>query len=269
MHSFEARTAASHYTAGIHPALTSFADEVCGTVARLIAYLCTLALIAMLGIHFWDQLPDTGLELEPSVRAGWSTPSRSVPAFAVSQFDLAYKTDTYKILRHPEGGRKDVLRWTGPDGKPAAELEIYRPGGELSEAMPALAEIAGRIDPDGVGQIEAAGIIDSKFGAVTLLRLSGDTDGNHSCLGFLKRLDQPNLRLSGWSCQGDTLPARRTAIACTLNRLMLLTAGNDPKLAELFAHAELRRSDCAVASAPALSADWVTASDNPRLRGAF
>src|SRR5439155_19897766 len=115
----------------------------------------------------------------------------------------------------------------------------------------------------------AAGIIDSKFGAVTLLRLSGDTDGNHSCLGFLKRLDQPNLRLSGWSCQGDTLPARRTAIACTLNRLMLLTAGNDPKLAELFAHAELRASDCAVASAPALSADWVTASDNPRLRGAF
>ena len=33
MHSFEARTAASSYTAGIHPALTSFADEVCGTAA--------------------------------------------------------------------------------------------------------------------------------------------------------------------------------------------------------------------------------------------
>ena len=65
------------------------------------------------------------------------------------------------------------------------------------------------------------------------------------------------------------MPARRTAIGCMLNRLMLLTAGNDPKLAELFARAELRRSDCAVASAPALSADWVTASDNPRLRGAF
>ena len=162
-----------------------------------------------------------------------------------------------------------MLRWTGPDGRPAAELEIYRPGGELSQAMPAMAEIAGRIDPTGVGEVEAAGIIDSKFGAVTLLRLIGDTDGNRSCLGFLKRLDRPSLQISGWSCQGDTMPARRTAIACTLNRLMLLAAGNDPKLAELFAHAELRRSDCAVASAPALSADWVTASDNPRLRGAF
>jgi hypothetical protein len=269
MHAFEARTATSHYSARIHPALSSFADEVCGTLARLIAYVCTLALIAMLGVSLWDQMPAADLELEPSIKAGWSTPNRSVPAFAVSQFDLSYRTDTYQILRHPEGGRKDVLRWTGPDGKPAAELEIYRPGGELTDAMPAMAEIAGRIDPDGFGRMEAAGIIDSKFGTVTLLRLIGDADGNRSCLGFLKRLNQPNLRLSGWSCQGDSLPARRTAIACTLNRLTLLTAGNDPKLAELFAHAELRRSDCAVASAPSLSADWVTASDNPRLRGAF
>src|SRR4051794_13061356 len=268
MHSFEAAAANSHYTARIHPALiASFADDICGTLARLIAYLCTLALIAILGIYLWDQLP--GAEPELATKNEWSLATRSAPAFAVSQFDLSYRTDTYQILRHPEGGRKDVLRWTGPDGKLAAELEIYRPGGELSEAMPAMAEIAGRIDPDGVGQIEAAGIIDSKFGAVTLLRLTGDTGGNHSCLGFLKRLDQPNLRISGWSCQGATMPARRTAIACTLNRLMLLTAGNDPKLAELFAHAELRRSDCAVASAPALTADWVTASDNPRLRGAF
>jgi hypothetical protein len=54
-----------------------------------------------------------------------------------------------------------------------------------------------------------------------------------------------------------------------LNRLILLTAGNDPKLAELFAHAELRRSDCSPAAVPALSADWVTGAENPRLRGAF
>jgi hypothetical protein len=256
MHSFEARTAASHYTTRIHPALTSFADEVCGTLARLIAYLCTLALIAMSGIYLWDQIPQADLELEPSSRAGWAEASRSVPAFAVSQFDLAYKTDTYRILRHPEGGRKDVLRWLGQDGQPAAELEIYRPGGELIDAAPAPAKF------------EAAGIIDSKFGTVTL-RLMEDAPGNRTCLSFLKRIDQPHLRISGWSCQGDTLPARRTAIACTLNRLALLMAGNDAKLAELFAHAELRRSDCAAASATGLSADWVTSADNPRLRGAL
>ena len=51
MHSFSADPANSHFTTGIHPALTSFADEVCGTLARLIAYVVTLALLAIVGIH--------------------------------------------------------------------------------------------------------------------------------------------------------------------------------------------------------------------------
>ena len=71
-----------------------------------------------------------------------------------------------------------------------------------------------------------------------------------SCLGFIKHFDEPDLRISGWSCQGDDLPARRAAIGCMLNRLILLTAGNEPKLAELFARAELKRGNCAGAAMP-------------------
>ena len=122
------------------------------------------------------------------------------------------------------------------------------------------------MEPESRRELEAAGVIDSKFGHVTLLRLAGGADGARSCLGFVKRLDEPNLRISGWSCQGETLPARRAAISCMLNRLVLLTAGNDPKLAELFARAELKRGNCAAATS-AVSADWVTAAQNPLLRG--
>jgi hypothetical protein len=82
----------------------------------------------------------------------------------------------------------------------------------------------------------------------------------------MKRLTEPDLRISGWSCQGDTLPARRAAVGCILSRLILLTAGNDPKLAELFARAELKRASCAPSAAPATSGDWVTDAGNPRLR---
>jgi hypothetical protein len=117
--------------------------------------------------------------------------------------------------------------------------------------------------------LEAAGIIDSKFGAVTLFRRVGGAEAARSCLRFFKHIDEPKFRLSGWSCLGEDLPARRTAIGCVLNRLILLTAGNDTKLTELFAHAEVRRSDCAILGAPALSADWVMGSDNPHLRGAL
>src|ERR1019366_9944906 len=85
----------------------------------------------------WPCLPSSASgAVEPSTKAGWSVAMRSYPAFAVSQFDLPEKTETYQILRHPEGGRKDVLRWTGKGEKPVAELEIYRPGGEFSQSEP-------------------------------------------------------------------------------------------------------------------------------------
>ena len=251
----------------IHPALTSFGDECIGMVARLIAYVGTLVLFGILGIHLWNQMPET-YSPDLAAKAGWSLALRSYPAFAVSQFNLPEKTETYEIFRHPEGGRKDVIRWSAQGDRPVAELEIYRPGGEIAQSGPAFADIAARMDPEGAGDLEAAGIVDSKFGPVTLLRRPGDA-GARSCLGFIKRLDQPSLRISGWSCQGDGLPARRAAVGCMLSRLILLTAGNDPKLAELFARAELRRASC-VASAPSAGqADWVTAAENPLLRGAL
>jgi len=265
MRSFSATRAYPSYPTQIHPVLTSFADEICGMVARLIAYVGTLALLAILGIHFWNQLP-VGEAAEPAAKAGWSAALRSHPAFAVSQFHLPEKTETDEILRHPEGGRQAIIRWAAQSDRSVAELEIYRPGGEFGQSEP-VAEIAKRMDPNSGRELEAAGVIDSKFGNVTLLRRAGEADGAHSCLGFIKRLDEPNLQISGWSCQGDALPARRAAIGCILSRLILLTARNEPKLAELFARAELKRGSCAASAMTAASADWVTGSENPLLRG--
>ena len=262
MRSFWAVRGNPDFPTRIHPVLSSFADECCGMLARLMSYVGTLALLAIAGIHLWDQLP-VAEAAEPAAQADWSVASRAYPAFGVSQSDLPEKTKTYEIFRHPEGGRKDVFRWAAQDEKPIAELEIYRAGGEFSESGPATAEIAARMDPKGGRELEAAGIVDSKFGIVTLLRHPGTMDAR-SCLGFIKRLDESHLQISGSSCQGDALPARRAAISCTLSRLILLTTGNEPKLAELFARAELKRGTCA---ASVTSADWVSAAENPLLRG--
>jgi hypothetical protein len=265
MRSFSASRPNPDYPARIYSALKGFADECCGTLARLFLYVGALALFGIAGIHLWDQLPVVEAA-EPIAKAGWSAAARPIPAFAVSQFDFPGKTEAYEILRHPEGGRKDIFRWAAPGEKPVAEFEIYRFGGESTQSGPDVADIAARMNPADAGELEAAGVIDSKFGPVTLLRRAGKADNAPTCLGFVRRLDEPGLRISGWSCQGDTLPARRAAVGCILSRLILLTSGNEPKLAELFAHAELKRGSCAPATTSAPSVDWVTDAENPRLR---
>jgi hypothetical protein len=268
MRSIWASRSTPPYPTRIHPALNSFADECRGMVVHLAAYLGVLASLVIINAHPWRELPDSA-GFESAAKAGWSLATRSYPAFAVSQFDLYGKTETYEIFRHPEGGRKDVLRWATQGEKPVAELEIYRPGAESSGSGTGIAEIAARLDFGGRRELEAAGVIESKFGPVTLLRLAGDITDAASCLGFIQHFDEPNVRISGWTCQGDDMPARRAAVGCMLNRLILLTAGNEPKLAELFARVELRRGSCAAAAMPSTAADWVTAAQNPKLRGSL
>ena len=254
---------------------TSFADECCATLARLIAYVGALALFAIVGLNLWDQLQLDTAAAGPAGPPGFALARRSRPAFAVSLLGPLEKSESYDIFRHPAGGRKDTFHWGPPEEKPVAELEIYRPGGEFDPLGPETADLAARMaqenrqeNPQRSRQgLEPAGIIDSKFGALALLRLPGRRDAARSCLGFIKRFGDPALQISGWSCQGTTLSARRAAIGCMLDRLTLLVSGNEPKLAELFARSELRRIGCGAAIS--VSADWVTGAENPRLRGGF
>ena len=255
----------------IHPVLSSAADEVCGTLARLIAYVLALAFVGMIGLSVWEQLPH--LEASEPARADWIVAGRSHPAFAVGRLDSDGKSATYEILRHPQGGRKDRFRWTGPADRPVAELQVYQLGAEADAAGDPRAELAARLPSAGPSDLEPAGVIDTKFGILALFRpvaaRPGLRDGAASCLAFLKRFDDPALQMSGWSCQGASLPVRSAAISCLLNRLTLLASGHDPKLAELFARAELRRGNCANSPLSAESADWVTRHEGPRLRGAL
>ena len=251
---------------GIQPSQTSFADEICATVARIFLYVGTLALFGILCVHVWNKYHDKRLA-EPAARLGWSVADRSRPAFSVSQTDQRDRSETYVTLRHPEGGQRDILRWQDVGGRPIAELEIYRPGSERDGLSPG-ADLVGRMPNAGATELEAAGIVESKFGTVALFGRPDARDGAGACLGFVKRIDDPGLQISGlqisgWSCRGDNAPARRAAIGCMLDRLILLSAGNEPKLADFFARAELKRGNCAATG----GADWVTGVENPKLRG--
>jgi len=247
----------------IHPFLTSIHDEICGTVAGLFAYAGTLALLGILAPYGWRQLPLADL-LQGAAEPGWTVTSRLLPAFAVG-FDQD-RSRTYTILKHPDGGRKDIFRWRGQAEAPAIELELYRIGGEADALAEATGDLAERMPSDGASRLETAGTIDSKFGPVALFHHAGARDGFGACLGFIKRIDDPALQMSGWSCQGEGLPTRRAMIGCMLNRLTLLGSADDPKLAELFARTELKRAAC-TGSPQTGRADWMSGVEDPRLRG--
>ena len=162
-------------------------------------------------------------------------------------------------------GRVEIVDF-GRDQIPAVFVGAGQGGvHEFDVARPATADLAVHMGLGEATPLEQAGLIDTKFGPVALFRPTGTAEAARACLGYLKRSEEPALQISGFSCQGDTLPARRAAIACTLNRLTLLTSGNEPKLAELFAHAELKRRSCA----PQGSSDWLLGAANAQLRGAL
>jgi hypothetical protein len=268
MHPVSAHSAPQPRTAGFLLALESFADEVCGTLARLFAYVGALALIGILVLAAWHEFG--GLDDAELRGSGWAIADGAVPAYALRLTDQPDKSATYTVLRHPGGGRKDVIRWGEAPERPAlAELEVYRFGAERDVTRDDVTDLARRMAAGSPSAFEAAGVIESKFGPVGLLRLAGAPDGPGACLGFLKGIAAPDLRISGWSCQGVSAQVRRAAVDCMLNRLTLLSTGSEADIADLFVRAEQNRITCGPGAAATISADWVTSAANPRLRGTF
>jgi hypothetical protein len=123
-----------------HPALTSFADEIVGTMARLIPYVVALALLAIIGISLLDQLPDTRA-IEPSAKGGWSEATRSAREFTasfVSQDKTEAYGDTPATARACSAGPTPT-RGRSPSSKSLVPAAI--------EAGPAIAEIEARMAP--------------------------------------------------------------------------------------------------------------------------
>src|SRR4051812_20810124 len=87
----------------------SLAAGACGTLARLFAYVGALVLIGILVIAAWHRFGGLG-DAEPR-GAGWAIADGAVPAYALRLTDQPDKFTTYTVLRHPDGGRKDVIRW--------------------------------------------------------------------------------------------------------------------------------------------------------------
>lgn len=229
----------------MHPVLHSWREEMSGHFVRVMAYVGGVALLSTVAAQF-VQSPPVNSAITPVHWSAWIDIDKPFPAFDLSIPEAAGQPTSYAVRRHATGnGRKDILGLGNPDGvTPYLQAEIYRPGSELARFGPAAEQIeteAAGLGPVDLHMIEAP--LASKFGPLTLVSFQTGKGVARQCLGFVRAYADPLLRLSGWFCRGGE-PVRESTLACALDRLALLSAGSEPKVAAVFAQAELNRSFC-------------------------
>jgi len=247
---------------GIHPQLRGLAVEGRAVAVRLLAYFCGVGMLALIAADLVSTAaPEAPQGETATVAPAWSRASRPDRAFALNLQDFANKPESYETFRRPNGSRRDVLRWTGDGGQPIAQVVIERAGVTLALDPAADADLA----PPELStprEVEPAGRLQTKFGSVALWHVAGTLPG---CLGFAREFEAPRLRISGWSCAAPARAGQQALLGCALDRLTLLSAGNNRELAALFARAELKRGACG--TSPAAPADWLAEAAPPHLRG--
>jgi hypothetical protein len=247
----------------MHPILHSWREELPSAFVRMLAYMGGIAVLSIAAAHVF-QSPPVMTPITPVYRSEWIEIDKPFPAFALSIPEAANVSAGYAIRRHADGGgRKDILALGDPDGTaPYLEVEIYRPGSEplnLLEPAIEIAERAAALGPVLVPRVVEP--LPSKFGPLAIVAFDTSKGAARHCLGFVRAYDDPRMQLSGWFCQGGADFIDRGMLACALDRLTLLAAGNEPKIGALFAQAELNRSYCGqrsslLAPTPKHSALW-------------
>jgi hypothetical protein len=255
----------------LHPALHCWREELPAALVRFCAIVSGVSLMSLAAAQVFQSTA----VIEPISQlhhSNWIAIEHPIPAFTLDIPEAAGAPSTYVIARHAEGGRKDILSLgTASSTAPYLQVEIYRPGHEVAGfAAPqeALARLAG--EAGSLAAFRADEPLPSKFGPLSVAAFDLVTPEIRHCLGFVRDFGDPPLQLSGRFCEGGSYVARPT-LACALDRLTLLSAAGEPKLAALFAQAERERHFCGhrdpiIAPTPKFEGLWQALATRPEPR---
>jgi hypothetical protein len=211
------------------------------------------------------------------LRPAWIEVSRPHGAFALNSPSLEGLEAHYVVRRHRfGGGRKDELTFGDPSApRPYIRVEVYRPGSEGTaepDALEAVVALASRSAINAELE-ETNRKLRTKFGALPVVAMTvKNGDSLRRCIATAYAWNDPRLGLVAWWCNDGPELVAHGEFACLLDRLALMSAGGDDRLAEFFAQAELRRGYCGsygsiVSPTPKHHDDWIHAKIAPRLRG--
>jgi hypothetical protein len=226
----------------LHPSAPTLTREIRATAVRLLAYIGGLAALSVLSAEVFKTDPVVAA-VEPAARPEWVTIERPAPAFEAHLPELS-EDARYIIKRNVRGGgRKDIITY-GEPGRSLryVMLEIYRPGDEVGDFTDPVREIAARAAAFAPADAMRGSFpMETKFGRIDTVDFGTGFGGQ--CVGFVRNFNAPRLQIAGLSCNMDAI-VDRSAITCMLDKLTLLSSGSDPKVAGIFARAEVNRKFC-------------------------
>lgn len=216
-------------------------------------------------------------ERPPEHRPEWIESPRPHAAFALESPVLEGLHASYHVRRHRTGGGlKDDLTFGSADDRGLyVHVSIYRPGLEgMVDPDPFEAVVGVALESEIDAELqEASGRLHTKFGTLPVMSMTvAGAGGLRSCIAAADSWNDPQFGLVAWWCNDGPEIVAYGEFACLLDRLTLMTAGGDDRLAEFFARAELKRRFCNahgtfVSATPRLVNDWMHAKRTPRLRG--
>ncbi len=206
---------------------------------------------------------------------GWIQIARPIAMFGLDSAELERQEPAYEARRSRDGTRREDLLAFGAFGesKPHLLLRVVADADVASLSQPFVVALVRAAAGRGMS-VQRSGMpsaIETKFGPVDTADVTlSDPAASRACIGFRQRLGEAQLTMSGWWCGALSRPADRQQLVCLLDRLDLLSAGEDRSLHAAFARAELRRQPAC--SQPRLSASgrktsWLDADGSaPALR---
>jgi hypothetical protein len=182
------------------------------------------------------------------VKPTWAPISRPIHLFALDAPEILGSLTFYEARRRNlDGGRDDILTFGSFDGPLAfMQLSIFRAQQEAIPISSFFLDIA-RIAADAglaVGHSTVPAPLNTRFGPFDVADVAlGQANTPTNCLGFRFFAGLPRLRIAGLYCGTATHPADRSALRCLINRLDLVSAGEDSALRDWFVAAERGRGD--------------------------
>lgn len=196
----------------------------------------------------------------------WQPVKRPFLLYNLEAPDVEAGDLVHRVAMRGRNARQDTLSWVARQQRknaalrPNVHLVIERFEHSVPTFRPLYSDLAARAAEQGasIERMNAPGDFMAKFGSVEVADavLATAEQGQLGCLMF-RRIDTIGLVVAGWYCGTAQRPADRVSLACFLDRIDLVGAGQDGDLKKLFANAERNRKSCAGARQSGRKLTWL------------